>query len=300
MTNATDELFGGASRLSKCVRDLGYSGSPLPLEEWSKLRAIIASMQTDGGSKRVNLPPAIVSCAQCGTMQVRSAAEVMKSGRRGLTNFYCSNRCWGAGENVRRFGERVCVRCGESAPKRASVGSPGRGRIYCSKECQEQERSEEFEQRALSRMKPCARCNSMFMPANSATQFCSRPCASRAHAGRMAKTGNPRWKDGASASRVKPHVTRRFRELRPMVMKRDGHKCVLCDGMEKLEVHHIDEDPLSNRVSNLVTLCRACHEKVHFSAEKTTLSQLLKTHAEAPLSTTYRWKKQNASSPTVS
>jgi 5-methylcytosine-specific restriction endonuclease McrA len=116
----------------------------------------------------------------------------------------------------------------------------------------------------------------------------------------MAKEGNPRWKDGASASRVQPHVTRRFRELRPLVMKRDGQRCVLCEATDRLEVHHIDENPLNNRTANLVTLCRPCHETVHFSAEKETLSARLKTHAETPLSTTYRWKKQSASSRTGS
>jgi len=31
----------------------------------------------------------------------------------------------------------------------------------------------------------------------------------------------------------------------------------------KLTVHHIDNDPSNNELSNLVTLCRKCHDKIH-------------------------------------
>lgn len=307
MTFSSDELFGGKCRLSPFVRRLGYSGSPLPMDEWLKLREITASFQRETGQKRVNLPPAVVSCVHCGKIVVKKAFEIEKHEKRGLVHFYCSNDCWGAGENERRFGQRLCARCGGPAPKRnGSFGARQRGRIFCSKKCLDDERAEELEQRLIGRMKPCKRCHAMFVPPNSASDFCSRSCASRAHAAKMAGEGNPRWKNGAFASRVKPHVTRRFRELRPLVMRRDGMRCVLCDAARSngkrvsLEVHHIDEDALNNRASNLVTLCRECHERVHFSPERETLCEKLKKHAATPMSMTYRWKRQNASSLTES
>lgn len=295
-----EDLCVAPSRLSAIVRELGYSGSPLPLDEWWRLRQTILSMSKARGLKRVNLPPAIVSCAQCGEMMVRQACEIRKHFQRGHEHFYCSTECWGRATNVKRHGERTCGRCGGPAPRRSSVGSAERGRIFCSRACLEAERQEEFEQRALARMKPCERCNAMFMPANPNIRFCSTACASRAHAGRMRGDGNPRWKNGATASRVKPHVTRRFREMRPLVMRRDGHRCVLCEHSEGLEVHHIDENPLNNRAVNLVTLCPPCHRKVHFSDEKEMLSSQLKTLAEQPMSTTFRWAERTASSRTES
>lgn len=300
MTSDVMKLFGAPSRLSPVVRGLGYSGSPLPLDEWLRLRATIASMSTAPGSKRANLPPAIVSCAQCGLTVVKKAFEITKSEKRGLTEFYCSNVCWARAENVKRFGLRVCVRCGAPAPKATSVGSPEQKRVFCSPTCMEQERVEEFEQRALARMKPCKRCNAMFMPANTETEFCGRACASRSHAARMRADGNPRWKDGVSASRVKPHVTRRFRELRPLIMRRDGQRCVLCETTERLEVHHIDQDALNNRATNLATVCRECHMRAHFSSEAAMLSSRLRTHAETPMSTTFRWRTRSASLPEAS
>lgn len=49
------------------------------------------------------------------------------------------------------------------------------------------------------------------------------------------------------------------------VRERDGHRCRVCGSTNELHVHHIryrsqggDHSP-----SNLVTLCRVCHEKVH-------------------------------------
>ena len=295
----TAKFVGARSKLSSAVRALGYSESPLLLDEWLKLRQTILSMSTDGGLKRVHLPPVIVSCAQCGKVVTKTAFEMRKHMKRGLKNFYCSILCLGRGVNVTRFGERVCVRCGEPAPRRASFGTAQTGRIFCSKACIAADQQEQYEQRVLERLRPCERCNAMFAPTYK-ERFCSKACASRAHAGRMAGRGNPRWLDGVSASRVQPHVTRRFRELRPMVIKRDGGRCLLCESSARLEVHHIDENALNNRVVNLATLCKPCHKLVHFSPEKQTLSSRLKTLAEQPLSTTSRWKAHTASSRTES
>ncbi len=290
--------FGEPSRLSPCVQRLGYSGLPITQDELSKLRATIASSSTDGGPKRVNYPPVIVSCAQCQSVGVRTAAEVMKHERRGLTETFCSNQCWSQASNERRYGKRECSQCGGPAPKETSCGMSTRP--FCSKTCLEQFKAEEYEARSLAKMKPCPRCNAMFVPATSYQAFCGRDCADRAHSAKMLGAANPRWNGGVFKQRTKPHVARHYREIRPLVLKRDGNRCLLCEGTEKLNVHHIDENPLNNRTVNLATLCWDCHMKVHFSDQKEALSSRLKTLAEAPLSTTYRWKKPSASSRTAS
>lgn len=298
-TSVAEASSGVVLRLSPSVRALGYSGCPITLDEFWKLQQIIESTPTLVGSKRGNLPPVITSCAQCGVASVRHAADIRKHKKRGLTEFYCSNACWGKSENLRRHGERSCLRCGTHAPKaNAEFGSPGR--IFCSPECLAAERQEELEQRVLERLRPCDRCNAMFLPFNAQSRFCSRDCASRAHSGAMRGESNPRWTGGVSQERTKPHVTRRYREMRPFVMNRDGNRCMLCAGVDGLEVHHIDENPMNNRAVNLVTVCRPCHHKVHFSEQKAELSLRLKTHAETPLSTTSKWRKPAASSPTAS
>ena len=301
MTKELDALFGAASRLSPLVRKLGFSGCPITMDEFLTLRQTIASMPEASGLKRVNYPPVIVSCARCAKAGIRPACEVVKHERRGLENFYCSADCWGAETNDARFGKRLCARCGEPAPKSlGNFGSQKQGRVFCSLACKDEERQEELEQRIVERMRPCERCQAMFVPHSAATRFCSRPCAERAHSGAMLGANNPRWQNGVAAQRSAPHVTRRYRELRPHILARDGLRCVECSASENLEVHHIDENPLNNRASNLVTLCNPCHKRVHFSDAGGLMSQRLKTYAERPLSMTSRWKKPSASSRTAS
>ena len=78
-------------------------------------------------------------------------------------------------------------------------------------------------------------------------------------------------------------VNASWRKTRPIILERDGYKCVACGSKEKLEVHHILKgltDPTGaciveifgitkewlvhhlktyNNPMNLVTLCRNCH-----------------------------------------
>lgn len=58
--------------------------------------------------------------------------------------------------------------------------------------------------------------------------------------------------------------TQAWEETRQKVFRRDGFKCVLCGEAKDLNVHHITYENLgAEKVSDLVTLCQACHESVH-------------------------------------
>ena len=43
----------------------------------------------------------------------------------------------------------------------------------------------------------------------------------------------------------------------------DVSSCVVCSSSKKVEVHHIDEDPLNDAAENLLALCNACHHLAH-------------------------------------
>lgn len=51
--------------------------------------------------------------------------------------------------------------------------------------------------------------------------------------------------------------------LRMLVLDRDEHKCQKCDCADTLVIHHIGGSDLNNDLSNLITLCRACHQRLH-------------------------------------
>src|SRR5689334_2122982 len=78
---------------------------------------------------------------------------------------------------------------------------------------------------------------------------CSRICHNRRIAaeaktsGRLRGTGNPKWRGGIQ-------IYRRFRK----------DACERCGAKSKLIVHHKNEDRYDNRLDNLETLCRRCHQ----------------------------------------
>lgn len=58
--------------------------------------------------------------------------------------------------------------------------------------------------------------------------------------------------------------TEAWQEQRAKIFKRDGFRCVCCEAEKNLEVHHVTYKNLgAEEVSDLVTLCRVCHEKLH-------------------------------------
>lgn len=308
MTRTDAGSSTGKSKLSVLVKRLGYDGSPLPLAEWLSLRATILSMPEAATFGRISLPPAIVSCAHCGAETVKAAFELRKHEKRGLAKLYCRPECWSAATNAARFGVRLCTNCRQPAPKATSCGSDRTP--YCSRECllAWREKRKEATRKARPRV-VCDQCNQEFSvdrgrwnaaQKKGETLRCSKRCSARAHSFLMSDQGNPKWKDGATRARQQPHCARAFREMRPLVRERDGHRCVLCgSGGRRLEVHHLDENPMNNAAANLVTLCAKHHRQWHAAKDSipsVTLWPWLKTYASRPLCTTSKSKETTTSS----
>ncbi len=51
-------------------------------------------------------------------------------------------------------------------------------------------------------------------------------------------------------------------------LKRDNYKCQKCNCINDLFVHHKDKNNKNNKLENLVTLCRTCHAREHWSKMK--------------------------------
>ena len=80
----------------------------------------------------------------------------------------------------------------------------------------------------------------------------------------------PGWRDvvdpktlGPACERNDPQVT----QLRNAVLERDGYECTVCGATEGLHAHHmtrwVDDPSLRLVEENGVTLCKACHGRVH-------------------------------------
>jgi len=56
-----------------------------------------------------------------------------------------------------------------------------------------------------------------------------------------------------------------YEGLRQRILRRDGWKCQCCGTMSNLEVHHREFRSRSGAdfEENLITLCAACHARMH-------------------------------------
>jgi len=55
-----------------------------------------------------------------------------------------------------------------------------------------------------------------------------------------------------------------WRRKRARVIERDGFQCTQCRNTESLQVHHLTYRYIGReRLCDLVTLCDACHKRVH-------------------------------------
>jgi len=225
-----------------------------------------------------------LTCAWCGKEFDRPLYVHEKAIKRGMKDAYCCKACAQAHHAVKNAS--LCKHCGKAMPGR-------RGRKYCSEEC---ERAAHPLRKLPDRT--CPWCGATFTPQVAKAQHCSRTCADAAHSQRMRGTGNSNYKTGTSYAKW-------YAEMRPLIMERDDHCCVVCQSKARTEVvtwkgqqvsrttltiHHINEDPTDNTPGNMVTLCKTCHAVHHKSAQ--TPWPWLSVYAQAKSqSMTSKWKK---------
>ena len=57
----------------------------------------------------------------------------------------------------------------------------------------------------------------------------------------------------------------KWKKLRRAAIKRDDHKCFICESEKRLEVHHFvyPKDIFDTDLKCIITVCRECHLKIH-------------------------------------
>lgn len=156
--------------------------------------------------------PVSVNCRWCRVTFTVLKYEWDKKVRQGTKPTYCSKKCMGLDARVRYA--RPCRGC--STPM---VGVTNRW--YCTPECRAEGRRRNKKGTQLPPTSTCPQCCRVFHQRSSRTAYCDRACANAAHSKAMTGTGNSRYRDGTSYATW-------FRKMRPLILERDGHRCVAC------------------------------------------------------------------------
>jgi hypothetical protein len=94
--------------------------------------------------------------------------------------------------------------------------------------------------------------------------------------------------------RRQAHSRLRFAGHREAVLERDGRRCRVCGAARQLAVHH--RRPGVHRRRLLITLCAACHARVHRLGalrrwtEPALVALWREQHAETPLQLQFAWE----------
>lgn len=100
-------------------------------------------------------------------------------------------------------------------------------------------------------------------------KYCSMGCKAKDQVESFSGANNHRWKGGISSLGDKIRHSEEYIAWRNTCGKRDKFKCQFCGAShsKRLVIHHIktfEKYPsLRFEVSNGITLCRACHMKLH-------------------------------------
>ena len=205
-----------------------------------------------------------VTCANCGTSKITRQGK-LKPSKSGLR--FCSRQC-----SVAYFSpppNAWCVHCGRGL--RANSLQLKQKLIFCSMACRSAYSWIEVTCANCGAVKAMQRGNLRSNRHKNGLYFCSNDCS----AAYFSRENHPNWNGGFVPYDYGPNWRRQACKARA----RDGHRCQHCGKAEskfsrKLDVHHIipfrefgyirgqnDNYKKANTLSNLITLCLACHNQ---------------------------------------
>lgn len=98
----------------------------------------------------------------------------------------------------------------------------------------------------------CPVCGKEFKKARKEQTTCSKSCSNTYF---RSGENHPSFKTGEASYRIKS-------------IKHYGHKCLVCDEENVIEVHHIDENRHNNSIDNIIPLCPTHHRYMHSASNK--------------------------------
>jgi len=234
-------------------------------------------------------------CENCLKKPCLECGELFDIGKR--TKFetakFCSRGCKGKYNSRIHIGEKafnfragrclkslvICDYCGEQVMKTNNLIGKFE-KHFCGRECQAKyyqlhsdEVSGENSHRYSKIDVVCEWCGKTFKTSPSVkakTRFCGKQCRNNWQSDMMKGENHYNWQGGKSEQRHLDMSSREYKEWRYQVFRRDEYTCRVCgnDKGGNLRAHHIREyanyPELKYVVDNGVTLCEACHKKVHY------------------------------------
>lgn len=233
-----------------------------------------------------------VTCEYCG----EQAHKRQKKARN--DHEFCSRECFNnyqseclSGENSPMWGGRTitvqCDWCNNETTKHA-VNYENNEKTFCSHECHGNWKSENNTGENNPLFKPsqtveCQQCGKEHQKTPSKQErnerhFCSNKCRGEWQSNHRTGENHPRWIEGNN--RVSYGGS--WPQKREQRLEMDNHECVVCgksnaqeevDTGKGLSVHHITpareflqengslNEQKAHRIENLISLCRACHNR---------------------------------------
>lgn len=234
---------------------------------------------------------------RCSHCQVEVYGKTPSKCRDGspAKNLFCGRTCYDAFRvevtRKRQLRGVPCGHCGKHVPRMHDQANGQKK--YCSEICWKTEKK--------AKSKNCKVCNCWFTPVYYAPSrgryigvnnrvTCSAECVSRnfreseerklkiSKAFRGEK--HPNWQGGPASRTGRGYRGAGWDRIRKSIRKRDGYECQDCgiseaDNGATLEVHHKrpfnqfhGDNQKANKPSNLVALCRPCHQKAEWRWRK--------------------------------
>jgi len=205
----------------------------------------------------------IKKCLICGKVLGKDVNRSYKSWQNAK---YCSYQCyWESLKGQDRGGkiELTCQYCGKKF-KVEKHFYKHRNAKFCSRKCASKGRRKK--KRTLL---TCKNCGRIFYGGKLSAKFCSKKCFIAWQKGK----NHPSWQGGISSGYDRFKISKRFKEWRSIVFKRDNYTCQICSfrsgkGEHRdLHPHHIlsaSEYPQFRlNIDNGLTLCNKCHGVIH-------------------------------------
>jgi hypothetical protein len=222
-----------------------------------------------------NLKKRSFTCTHCNKQY-----EVKKEAKKPKGKPFCKKECWDAyqiGENnpawkgIKEY--RDCVQCNNKFLIRTSE----RKKIsrFCSFSCRTIFYKNNGHPSDHNLKASCGYCGIEIKITKrrlNKRTYCNYSCSRKAHSAYIRGNKNGRYVHGKTNSAYPAGWTNSYKET---IRNRDSLQCKLCNLPQKkhdvrLHVHHIDYNKENLNQSNLITLCKYCHGKMHGILEERT------------------------------